>query len=120
MHIPAGSSPEYLVREHRFRFLLTGAETNGTYSAMEFVSPIESGPSLHLHEAAEEHFLILEGELRFEVADETFIATAGDFVHVPRQSPHRFTVLSKSARVFASFTPAGEELAFIENSTPLS
>lgn len=117
MFVPAGSSPQFWFSEHLFRFLVSGDESNGSYSAMEFESPHESGPGLHIHDESEEHFLVLEGQLRFTVGDETFVADAGDFIHVPRMTSHAFTVLSRRARVFASFSPAGEENKFIAEAT---
>src|SRR5579875_3195559 len=71
-HTPSGTAPEYSFREHRFRFLATGQDTGGTYSAMEIVSPLDSGPGPHVHADAEEHFLLLDGEIVFSVDDQTF------------------------------------------------
>jgi quercetin dioxygenase-like cupin family protein len=120
MHVPADSQPEFLfMQEHRFRFLINGADTNGSYSALQFESPKDAGPPPHTHDEAEEHFLVLEGSLQFEVDGKVFVAEPGDFVHVPRRTTHSFTVVSSSAKVFASFTPAGEELGFIAAATPL-
>ncbi len=113
MFVPAGSLPQFWFGEHLFRFLVSGDETNGSYSAMEFESPHGSGPGPHVHAEAEEHFVVLEGELRFSVGDKNFVAGVGDFVHVPRATTHAFEVLSDRARVFASFSPAGEENGFI-------
>jgi quercetin dioxygenase-like cupin family protein len=117
MLVPAGSAPQFWFGEHLFRFLINGDKTNGSYSALEFESPHGSGPQPHIHADSEEHFLVLEGELRFTVDDQTFVAWHGDFVHVPRATTHAFEVLSERARVFASFSPAGEEEMFMAAAT---
>ncbi len=81
---------------------------------MEITSPAGSGPNPHVHDLAEEHFVVLEGELNFEVGDQRFTASEGDLVHVPRGVVHAFTVSSRRARTLATYTPAGEEVAFLE------
>ena len=114
LHVPASTSPRYTFREHEFRFLVTGEQSGGSYSLMEIGSPAGSGPGPHVHDAAEEHFVVLEGELHFQVGDKRFTATKGDLVHVPRGVVHTFTVCSSRALTLATYTPAGEELTFME------
>lgn len=113
LHVKAATSPTYRFREHEFRFLISGAQSGGSYGLMEIVSPRGSGPGLHVHDAAEEHFVVLEGELDFEVGGERFTARPGDVLHVPRGVAHAFTVRSDQATTLATYTPAGEEEAFM-------
>jgi Cupin domain len=49
-------------------------------------------PPLHLHIDEDEAFYILEGAMRFRCGDAEFDAVAGDFVFVPRGTPHAFRV----------------------------
>ena len=114
LHAPAFSSPVYVFREHELRFLVTGHQSGGSYSLMEITSPLGSGPDLHTHDEAEEHFVVLEGELSFQVGTETFTAARGDLV--ARGVAHAFTVRSDRARTLATYTPAGEEVAFMNAS----
>lgn len=114
LHVPSDASPRFRFREHVFRFLASGDETGGSYSTMEIVSPQNTGPGPHTHEGAEESFYLLSGEVRFEVDGVSYDVRPGDFVHVPRGSLHRFSVVSESARMLASYAPAGEEQAFRE------
>ncbi len=51
-----------------YRFLVTGAETNGQYAMWEALVPPGGGPPPHLHSREEESFYILEGEIRFQLA----------------------------------------------------
>ena len=46
--------------------------------------------------------------------DERIDATAGDFVFVPRDTPHSYLVTSDRARLLATFSPAGVEAFFVE------
>lgn len=93
---------------------MTGHQSGGSYSLMEITSPLGSGPDLHTHDEAEEHFVVLEGELSFQVGTETFTAARGDLV--ARGVAHAFTVRSDRARTLATYTPAGEEVAFMNAS----
>ena len=48
------------------------------------------------------------------VEGEEFHARKGDLIHVPRGATHSFTVLSTESTSLATYTPAGEETAFME------
>lgn len=48
----------------------------------------------------------------FVLGGVSHVARAGDFIHVPRRGVHSFTVLSPTARVLATYAPAGEERRF--------
>ena len=93
-----------------------GAETGGTLSVYEFVTPPRTaGPPLHLHRGWDEAFYVLEGELTFLVDGRTHNAPAGSFVFVPRGVLHTFWNASAApARNLPVFTPAGIEDYFEE------
>jgi quercetin dioxygenase-like cupin family protein len=54
------------------------------------MSLTERSPSL-LH--AEEGIFVLEGRYRFQLGDQQLELGPGDFVHVPRPTPHAFEAL---------------------------
>lgn len=93
-----------------------GAETGGTLSVYEFVTPPRTaGPPLHLHRTWDEAFYVLEGEMTFLVDGQTHSAPAGSFVFVPRGVLHTFWNESAApARQLTVFTPAGIEAYFEE------
>src|SRR3954466_5932521 len=64
---------------------------------------------LHTHHAEDEGFLILEGEVTFQVGDAIIEAKAGDFLFGPRDVPHAFVVGPNGARMFWTLTPGGFE-----------
>jgi quercetin dioxygenase-like cupin family protein len=108
----------YAFGEHRFRFILTSEQTGGSYSVMQVVSPVSSGPGPHTHEDAEEHFHVLEGEVDFTVDGVAMKAKAGDVVHIPRGALHDFTVTATRATMMATFSPGGDENGLLEGSVP--
>jgi quercetin dioxygenase-like cupin family protein len=114
LHVPAGTAPVYGFRDgeghdHAFRFLVSGEQSGGSYSSMEVVSPQGGGPGTHVHDHAEEHFIVLEGSIDFQVGDRVFRTAKGDVVHVPRGCEHSFVVRSSQATTVAIYSPAGEE-----------
>ena len=71
------------------------------------------GPPLHTHEAQDESWYVLEGELRFKLGDTMQAAPAGSFVFVPRGTVHAFQNVGPGpARILVIFTPAGMEPFF--------
>ena len=103
-----------------YRFLATGEETDGKYATFEAIVPPGSGPPPHVHSREEESFLVLEGEMTFQLGDERFVAGEGTFLNMPVGSLHCFKNESdKTARLLISLAPAGLEEMFFEVGTPL-
>jgi mannose-6-phosphate isomerase-like protein (cupin superfamily) len=75
----------------------TGKETDGRYTLIEIFEPEGEGP-LHVHHREDEGFFIIEGELTFQVGEETIKASPGSFVFGPKDVPHTYTVDSGTAR----------------------
>src|SRR5438874_5007855 len=73
-----------------YRFLATGADTNGTYALWEAIVPPGGGPPPHVHSREVEGFYVLEGEIMFTVGSERVVATAGIFANIPIGMPHSF------------------------------
>lgn len=63
-----------------------------------------------MHHTADEAFYILAGRLRGYCGDQTWQATTGSFVWLPRDVPHGYTVEGdEPARVLTITVPAGFE-----------
>ena len=104
-----------------YRFLATGADTNGTYALWEALVPPGGGPPPHVHSREEEGFYILEGEITFTVNGERVVAKAGTFANMPVGTPHSFRNESgKPARMLISVAPAGLEEMFFAVGVPLA
>jgi quercetin dioxygenase-like cupin family protein len=103
-----------------YRFLATGHETGGRYAMWEATVPPGSGPPLHVHSREEEAFYVLEGQITFQLNEETIQAPAGTFVNMPIGSLHRFSnTTDKPARMLITIAPAGLEEMFFQVGKPL-
>ena len=112
------SAPAYWWLDILWVVLADGADTGGRYSLMHETLPKGSGAPPHKHTWSDEHFYMLEGECTFIVGDEIKVGRKGDFVFVPRNTRHAFRVDSDTAVFLNGYTPAGLELAVIENAMP--
>jgi quercetin dioxygenase-like cupin family protein len=96
----------------------TGKETEGRYTLVEVLEPEGAEAPLHVHHNEDEGFWILEGELTFQVGDETIKASPGSFLFGPRDVPHGYTVDSGPARMLFVLSPAGFEEFIYATSEP--
>ena len=94
-----------------------GKKTDGHYALVEVLDP-EGPQPLHVHHREDEGFWILEGEVTFEVGEETIKASPGSFVFGPKDVPHRYTVDSGPARILFVISPAGFEDLIYATSEP--
>jgi mannose-6-phosphate isomerase-like protein (cupin superfamily) len=94
-------------------------DTGGAFGLLEGSFFHEGyGPPLHVHSREDETMYVLDGEIRFRVGDDEFVAGPGALVWQPRGVPHAFKVASESARVLFIFTPGGIERMFEEGGVP--
>lgn len=92
---------------------LHGDRTSGRFTALENVVAPGQGPPLHLHEAQDESWYVIEGALRFRIEDEIVEAPPGSWAWVPRGVRHCFQAIGDGpARILVMFTPAGMEPFF--------
>jgi len=96
----------------------TGKETGGRYTVVEVLEPEGEEAPLHVHHNEDEAFWVIEGELRFEVGEETIKASPGSFLFGPKDVPHRYTVDSGPARLLFVLSPAGFEEFIYASSEP--
>ncbi|WP_439379073.1 cupin domain-containing protein [Amycolatopsis lexingtonensis] len=89
---------------------VTGAETRGNVTVVEFLNPPGFAPPLHRHLHEDEMFHIISGAGRFHCDDEVFHAGPGDFVLFPVGSAHTFLVgPDEPLRTLQITTPGGFE-----------
>jgi quercetin dioxygenase-like cupin family protein len=96
----------------------TAADTGGQMTIVEVTEHPGAEAPLHVHHRDDEGFWILEGEVTFEVGDQTIEATAGDYVFGPRDIPHRFTVGDRGCRMLFILVPGGIEDVIRATSEP--
>jgi len=123
-HVPAGSGIPFEDGDDRGRVLVSGGDTGGRYSLMEYVvaarpasdsdAPPAYGP--HRHDDIEETFLVRSGRLSFLLDQAVIEIGPGDFVRVPPGVRHGFANLSEGAvELLVSFHPGGFEELFVRH-----
>ena len=98
-----------------YRPILSTAETGGTMSIVDSVSPAGSGPPRHIHHDADETFVLLTGDAEFWLEGDSFTRGPGETVFVPRGREHTFRIVSeRPSRHLVILTPGGFEGFFAE------
>ena len=92
-------------------FLARSLDTERFNLAIVTIAPQRSGPELHTHEAEDDSFFMLDGELVFTVDGDEVVAGAGTFVLVPPGVAHAFeNRTDEPARLLNVHAPAGFDL----------
>ena len=95
-----------------------GKATGNQLAILEHAGERGYSSPLHSHQADEETFFVLEGELRVEVGGKASAAGPGSVAFLPRQLPHAFVVTSPQARFLTFHTPAGFDAFTVAAGTP--
>jgi len=110
---PGDKAPVTRGAGDEYRYLATGAHTNGSYFAMEALVPPGGGPPPHVQTREDELFYVLEGTVTFWADDEEVEAGPGTFLNIPRGVKHNFLNRSDAdVRMLILFAPAGIEGMF--------
>ncbi len=81
-------------------------ETHGGLAFMEFVTRKGEEPGEHVH--VDEIIYVLEGSLVVSCGRRMLDAEASDFVFLPRNIPHSYTIMSDGlVRMLVLTTPSG-------------
>ena len=96
------------------------SETNGAFSLIKNVIRKGFSPPLHVHTREDESNFVLSGEIIYTVGEKTIHAKAGDYVHLPKNVPHTFKLVSDTAETLLVITPGGFEDMFVQCSRPAS
>lgn len=115
LHVPASSGTHTWLSGDAYTIKIDSEASGGSLTVLEASVPPGAGPPLHRHADADEAFYLLAGELEVTVDGATHHAGPGDFVFVPRETPHRFRNPGlHTARQLLLFTPSGVEGFFVE------
>jgi transcriptional regulator with XRE-family HTH domain len=90
---------------HEEYVLLNGRVHGGEFTAL-IATHFPSGPVLRFRHTGEEHALVLEGRLRFEIDGAEHVVEAGGWIHYSSEAEHAAQVISTCpARVLWVLSP---------------
>lgn len=101
-----------------FEFLVPSEATGGALSVFRATLAEGFGPPRHVHTREDEVFLVLEGDVRFELDGRPLLAGPGTSVWMPRGVPHAFRVESPVAVLLGVIAPGAFEQLFRTLSVP--
>ena len=97
-----------------YSLLVSAEATGGVYELMKFVASPELGPPMHVHKHEDECFYVTEGKLEIRVGDQQIAASAGTYVHLPRQVPHGFRNVGGTTATFLCWVMPGRLAAYFD------
>lgn len=104
--VARGEGDHFHFLDNLYTAKVTGAQTAGAMSVMEFLAPRGFGPPLHRHDVEDELFYVIDGEIWFACGEVDEVHQSGATVWLPRGLPHQFQVRSETARVLQVTSPA--------------
>lgn len=98
-----------------YRTILKTADTQGAMAIVDSTTEPGMGPPLHVHDAEDETFVVLSGEVEFMLDGTRFRRSAGGTAFIPRGAEHTFRVTSDTpSRHLVILTPGGFEGFFYD------
>ncbi len=97
---------------------VSGEETDGAWSLVEFLGGQGDAPPLHVHHREDEAFYVLEGELTLFADGREHRLRAGEAAVGSKGIPHTYRVESGRARWLVVCSPAGFERFVAEAAVP--
>lgn len=106
-HLPDGKGAAWWFLDTLMTVKAGAAQTHGAFTLIECRAPAGFGPPLHVHRDEDEGFYVLDGQLAVRCGGESWTATAGSFVLLPRAVPHAFAVTGgRACRLLQITSPA--------------
>jgi quercetin dioxygenase-like cupin family protein len=92
--LKSGEGRSYLWSPYRYLFTIkaVGDEMHPDIAFIEFATEKGKEPPLHTHDGEDEIFYVLSGELTFTCGEDSFDAGPMDFVFLPRDVPHSYSI----------------------------
>jgi quercetin dioxygenase-like cupin family protein len=92
--LKTGEGRSYLWGPPRYLFTVkaVGDEMDPDITFMEFATEKGQEPGPHTHNGQDEIFYVLSGELTVTCGEDSFNAGPMDFVFLPRDVPHSYTI----------------------------
>jgi quercetin dioxygenase-like cupin family protein len=101
-----------------WEFLIPSHVTGGKLSIFQATMPEGFSPPRHIHTREDEVFLVLDGDVCFDLDGQRRLAGPGTSVYMPRGVPHTFRIQSPVARMLGVMAPGAFEELFRNLSVP--
>src|SRR4051812_32677177 len=101
-----------------WEFLVPSEATGGQLSVFRATMPGGFSPPRHIHTREDEGFLVLEGDVCFDIDGRRLLAGPGTTVFMPRGVPHTFRIQSPVGTMLGVMTPGAFEQLFRNLSVP--
>jgi quercetin dioxygenase-like cupin family protein len=95
-----------------FEFLIPSDVTGGTLSVFRATLAEGFSPPRHVHTREDEVFVVLEGDVCFDLDGRRLLAGPGTSVFMPRGIPHTFRIQSATAVMLGVIAPGAFEQLF--------
>jgi quercetin dioxygenase-like cupin family protein len=115
--LEAKNAPAYWALDDLWNILATADQTGGSYSLMEEVCSLNSGPGPHTHEQ-DEVIYIIEGEMTLIAGSLMTVIKAGSLAYIPAKCVHSFRVDVDKTRFLNYYFPGGFETLITESGVP--
>jgi quercetin dioxygenase-like cupin family protein len=101
-----------------WEMLVPNDATGGKLSMFQATMPEGFSPPRHIHTREDEIFLVVDGDVVFDIDGELRIAGPGAALYMPRGVPHTFRIQSQTACVLGVMAPGAFEELFRNLSVP--
>ena len=109
INVNLDNAPAYWFLNALHLLLAHDESGNGPYSLIHLTAPPPFETPYHVHQAEDEAFYVLEGELTVVCDGEKIVAGPGTYVFLPRRVPHGFRSSSdKTSRILIHAIPGGK------------
>jgi mannose-6-phosphate isomerase-like protein (cupin superfamily) len=115
--VEAKNLPAYWYMGTLWTILANVDQTGGSYSVIEEIGSINSGPGPHTHEQ-DEVLYIIEGEITLIAGSLIATAKAGSLAYIPAHCVHSFRVNIDKTRLLNFYFPGGFEKLISEFGIP--
>ena len=125
-HTNIAAAPPYLSHQSEARwfgdglweFLVPSEVTDGKLSVFRATMPEGFSPPRHIHTREDEVFLVVDGDVCFDLDGDRRFAGPGTTVYMPRGVPHTFRIQSPAATMLGIMVPGAFEQLFRDLSVP--
>jgi mannose-6-phosphate isomerase-like protein (cupin superfamily) len=101
-----------------FEFLIPSDAAGGKLSVFRTTMPEGFSPPKHIHTREDEVFLVLDGDVVFDIDGRRLLAGPGTSVYMPRGVPHTFRIQTPVAAMLGVIAPGEFEQLFRNLSVP--